>query len=126
MNFIYPAICHFENGGYWYEFPDLPGCFSQGDSEREIVENAEESLKGYLITVLEQGKELPKASSIFDHKVRGKSFVTYIDSGIAESHRYVRKNVTLPEWLDKKAEKASINFSQTLQEALCKKLGFRD
>ena len=105
------------------EFPDLPGCFSQGDSEREIVENAAESLGGYIITILEQGKELPKASSIFTHKVRGKSFVTYIDSGITESQRYVRKNVTLPEWLDKKAEKASINFSQTLQEALCQKLG---
>ena len=123
MNFVYPAICHFENGGYWCEFPDLPGCFSQGDSEREIVKNAEESLGGYLITILEQGKNLPKASSIFDHKVRGKNFVTYIDSGITESQRYVRKNVTLPEWLDKKAEKASINFSQTLQEALCQKLG---
>ena len=45
MNFIYPAICHFEDGGYWCEFPDLPGCFSQGDSEREIVENAAESLE---------------------------------------------------------------------------------
>lgn len=123
MKFIYPAICHYEDGGYWSEFPDLPGCFSQGDTEQEIIENSEESLEGYIITLLEHGEELPKPSSIFDHKVKGKSFVTYITSGITENQRYVRKNVTLPEWLAKKAEKAAINFSQTLQEALCVKLG---
>ena len=54
-----------------------------------------------------------------------KSFTTLIT---AEPLRYVkdsktvRKNVTVPEWLVKKAEKAQINFSETLIEALFKKL----
>ncbi|MDO8684650.1 MAG: hypothetical protein Q7N50_14385, partial [Armatimonadota bacterium] len=37
--------------------------------------------------------------------------------------RYVRKNLTIPEWLDKRASEAGINFSQVLQEALKDRLG---
>lgn len=34
----------------------------------------------------------------------------------------VRKNVTIPEWLNNRAEKMGVNFSRTLQEALLKKI----
>ncbi len=123
MKFTYPAICHFEDNGYWCEFPDLEGCFSQGDSEKEIVENAQEALEGYLVTTLEEGKKLTKASDIRNLKVKGKDFLTYISCDIEGIGKSVRKNVTLPFWLDRLAEKARINFSQTLQESLIQKLG---
>lgn len=42
----YPAIFHFENGGYWAEFPDLPGCFSQGESIDEAASEASAAFKG--------------------------------------------------------------------------------
>ena len=35
----------------------------------------------------------------------------------------VRRNVTLPNWLDFEAEKEGINFSKVLQEALKQRLG---
>lgn len=120
---IYPAICHFEDGGYWCEFPDLKGCFSQGDTETDIVENAKEALDCYLESYLEKDEPLPKASRITDIKTSGKDFATYIECDISSTGKSVRKNVTLPEWLCKRAEKAAINFSQTLQESLYKKLG---
>jgi predicted RNase H-like HicB family nuclease len=123
MNIVYPAICHFEDGGYWCEFPDLEGCFSQGDTELEIVGNARESLEGYVISLLERGCELPKASAITGLHAEDGGFTTYISCDISGSGKFVRKNVTLPEWLSVRAEKASINFSQTLQESLFKKLG---
>lgn len=123
MKFTYPAICHFEDDGYWCEFPDLEGCFSQGTSEREIVENAQEALEGYLVSILENGKKLSKPSNITDLKAEGKDFLTYISCDIDGVGKSIRKNVTLPFWLDRLAEKASINFSQTLQESLIQKLG---
>lgn len=123
MKFTYPAICHFEDNGYWCEFPDLEGCFSQGDSEKEIVENAQEALEGYLVTTLEEGKNITKPSNIKELKAKGKDFLTYISCDIEGVGKSVRKNVTLPFWLDRLAEKARINFSQTLQESLIQKLG---
>lgn len=122
MNIVYPAICHFEDGGYWCEFPDLDGCFSQGDTEIEIVENAKESLEGFVISLLERGESLPKASAITKFHADGSDFLTYISCDISNSGKFVRKNVTIPEWLSVRAEKAAINFSQTLQESLIKKL----
>ena len=123
MKFTYPAICHYEEGGYWCEFPDLEGCFSQGDTEREIVENAQEALEGFLISELEAGNKVSKPSKITDLNVKGKDFLTYVSCDVEGIGKSVRKNVTLPAWLDRLAEKAAINFSQTLQESLMQKLG---
>ena len=39
---------HREGDHYWGEFPDLPGCFTQGDSKEELIEHAREALSLYL------------------------------------------------------------------------------
>ncbi|MEE3314831.1 MAG: type II toxin-antitoxin system HicB family antitoxin [Treponema sp.] len=83
MNIVYPAICHFEDGGYWCEFPDLEGCFSQGDTELEIVGNAKEALEGYVVSILERGGELPKASAITGLHASGGDFTTYISYDVS-------------------------------------------
>ena len=46
----YPAVFHVSEdvGGYWVEFPDLPGCFSQGDTIEESLEHSKEALGLYL------------------------------------------------------------------------------
>ncbi len=31
-------------GGYWAEFPELPGCFTQGETLEEIRERAQEAV----------------------------------------------------------------------------------
>ena len=33
----YPAIFHKEDGSYWVEFPDLPGCQTVGESIGEVI-----------------------------------------------------------------------------------------
>lgn len=123
MNITYPALCHFEDGGYWCEFPDLEGCFSQGDTIQEILDNAREALECHTEHFLENGTELPKASLITDLHAEGKDFLTYISCAVPQGKRSVKKTLTIPEWLNDRAEKAGINFSQTLQESLIAKLG---
>ena len=123
MNITYPVLCHYEDGGYWCEFPDLQNCFSQGDSVQEILDNAKEALELYLEVELEEHGKLPPASDITSLHAEGKDFLTYISADLADLGKYVRKNVTIPDWLCRRAEKAAINFSQTLQESLLQKLG---
>jgi post-segregation antitoxin (ccd killing protein) len=43
----------------------------------------------------------------------------------ANDMRTVRKNLTLPSWLNERAEKAGINFSKALQDTLKEQLGQR-
>ena len=38
-------------------------------------------------------------------------------------NKMVRKNVTIPSWLNKAAEREKINVSKVLQEALMEKVG---
>ncbi|MHA1169289.1 MAG: type II toxin-antitoxin system HicB family antitoxin [Candidatus Hodarchaeales archaeon] len=37
-----------ENGGFWIKVPQLPGCYSQAESEDDVHANALEAINGYL------------------------------------------------------------------------------
>ena len=37
-----------EESGYWGECPELPGCFSQGDTKEELAEHMKEAIALYL------------------------------------------------------------------------------
>ncbi len=41
------AIRH-EDGGYWAEVPELPGCFAAGDSFDELLKSLLEGIQVYL------------------------------------------------------------------------------
>ena len=41
-------IVHKEKDGYWAEVPALKGCFTQGDTVEEIVENIKEAITAWL------------------------------------------------------------------------------
>ena len=46
----YPVILHSdtEDGGYWVECPDIPGCASQGDTIEEALTMIKDAIKGCL------------------------------------------------------------------------------
>lgn len=48
-----------EDGGYWVECPELPGCSSQGDSVEEALDMIKDAIKGHL----EIEEELKKETS---------------------------------------------------------------
>jgi predicted RNase H-like HicB family nuclease len=44
------AIIHeAEEGGFWAEVPALPGCFTQGESLKELEANIHEAIEGWLL-----------------------------------------------------------------------------
>lgn len=46
-----------EDGGYWVECPELPGCSSQGDSVEEALDMIKDAIKGHLEVEEELKKE---------------------------------------------------------------------
>jgi antitoxin HicB len=56
----YQAKLHKEGSGYWVEFPDLPGCFTQGDSREEALEHAREALSLWLEDARDPQWEIPE------------------------------------------------------------------
>lgn len=51
-----------EGGGYLVEYPDVPGCMSDGKTIEEAIANGREALRDCLEVFKELGRKLPKAS----------------------------------------------------------------
>lgn len=63
----YTIVVHQEpEGGFWAEAPALPGCYSQGDTLPELVENMREAINGVLAVMLEQGSQPERNIQILD------------------------------------------------------------
>lgn len=130
MKLIYPANFHYEeDGGYSVEIPDLLGCVTQGNNLEEAMEMAQDAALGWILTSIEDEEEIPTPSNIQNIKIeREKGFVTLLLLDIDKytekygTKKSIKKTLTIPEWLNKRAEKIGVNFSQTLQEALLNKI----
>ena len=49
-----------EGGGYLVEYPDIPGCMSDGDTIEEAITNGREALRNCLEVFKESGRKIPK------------------------------------------------------------------
>lgn len=129
MKYVYPAVFTPEdNGMYSIDFPDLEGCYTCGDTLEDGIEMAEDALALVLYGYEKEGRVIPIPSERTQIKVKGKEFVNYIACDTLAyrkmyNNRSVKKTLSIPEWLNEAANKAGINFSQVLQEALIKKIG---
>ena len=122
----YPAIFHYENNGYWVEIPDVDGFVTQGDTVEEAFLMAREAL-GLCLEDLEKYPEASDMAEIMQCKKEDKDFVTMVMIDMVDYQnskaQSVKKTLTLPAWINELALKNNINFSETLKEALLKKLG---
>ncbi len=106
----YPIVLHTDNGvSYGVTVPDVPGCFSAGDTFDEALEMAEEAIFSHLELLLEDGEDIPIASPISVHKdnpdyADGVWAVANIDITplLGKSEKI---NVTLPHLLITKIDK---------------------
>lgn len=85
--------------------PDIPGCFSAGDTLEEAYENAKQAIVFHLEGLIEDGEEIPQPTSIDNHR-HNPDFTDYgMFFGIVEvdlSHlmgKTEKINVTLPSRL---------------------------
>jgi predicted RNase H-like HicB family nuclease len=66
----FPIVLHTDDGArFGVTVPDLPGCFSAGDSFDEAVESAKEAIALHLEGMTEDGEAIPAARSIAEHRV---------------------------------------------------------
>ncbi len=125
MKEAYPIIISKEKDGYYVFIPDFD-IATQGTGVVDAIEMARGPIGLMGIDMEDEGKELPKPNSA---KIRPgeNDIVTLVDVDFAEyrkkvDNRAVKKNCTIPYWLNVEAEKAGINFSKALQEILMEKL----
>ena len=128
--YVYPAIfTPEESGGYSIRFPDIENCFTCGDNLTEAMEMANDALCLTLYDMEQDSKQIPAASTAAGAQqlAAAGEFVTLIACDTIAYRKFfdnkaVKKTLSIPSWLNDMAERAGINFSGTLQEALKQQL----
>lgn len=113
----------------------IPGI--EGMTEGKNIADAIAMAKDYICNALfdKKDSEIPAAKKIDEIDLKsspfydcGKSFVSLVDVDLKsfrqrEKSKSVRRNITLPQWLDDMASEANLNVSAIAQGALKKELG---
>ena len=86
-NRIYPAIFHKEDNAIWVEFPDLPGCLTQGDTMEKAFKMAQEALALWL----DGANNIPVATAIDKIKAEKDAVVMFVCEGSAEGIVQLKK-----------------------------------
>ncbi len=127
MSKVYPIILTKTKQGFVVYVPDF-NINTQGKDYAEAILMARDAIGLMGIDMQDNGEELPVPSEL-DTVSRNneEDVITLVDVDFTEYRRKndmktVRRNVSLPAWLDLEAEKAGINVSALLQKALKKEL----
>lgn len=120
--YYYPAIFTKEDIGFSVRFPDLPGCYTEGDSIEEAYKMSTEAI-GLYVQNEEGSFVFPKASAPNEIELEKDEFLMLIEFDLMEYMKYtsnkaVKKTLTIPSWLNNLAEQNNVNFSNVLQNAL--------
>lgn len=98
---------------------------TQGDDLVDAIEMARDAISIVGIDMEDDGEKLPDASTLADVQAKAPehSIVSLVDVDFSayrkkNDMRAVKKNCTIPSWLSYEAERAGINFSEVLQNAL--------
>lgn len=52
-----------DGGGFLIEYPDLPGCHSDGDTPEQAIVNGRDAVRSYLASCRKHGDPIPKPNS---------------------------------------------------------------
>lgn len=129
MKRVYPVILTPVDTGYVVYVPDLE-INTEGRDLPDAIYMARDAIGLWGITEEDLGRSIPEPSTELP-KVSGDEIVTLVDIDFdayrkAHDNRTVRKNLTIPSWLNDLAEKNHVNFSQLLQTALKEYLGVKE
>lgn len=116
-----------EEGGFIVNIPSF-NIGTQGEDITECIAMARDAIGLMGIDMEDEDKDIPEPIAIDKAILKDNDITTFVDVDFAayrEDIKAVKKNCTIPGWLNKKAEKAGVNFSKVLQDALIELLNVK-
>lgn len=125
MRKAYKIVLTPADQGFMVTVPDFD-CNTQGEDIADALYMARDVIGVMGITLQDMGKEIPEPDSA-DFTAATEDIVTYVDVDFTEyrkraENKKVKKTLSIPSWLNEKAEAEHINFSRVLEEALISRL----
>ena len=121
MKYVYPAILYRDDDKVGVTIPDLPGCHTFGDDMADALLMAKDAAEMWLWDAENNSEAIPKASETLNICINQTLTLIAADTDNwrrENDTRAVKKTLSIPSWLNVKAEKANAPFSQILQEGL--------
>ena len=128
MRTAYPIIITENKGMHIVTIPDFD-INTEGENMADAMYMARDAIGMIGISMLDDNEALPLPTALGDViEAKETDIVTLVDIDFDEyrrkhDNRVVKKNCTLPSWLNELAIENNINFSQVLQEGIRSKLG---
>ena len=114
----YPVVIHKDpDSDYGVTIPDLPGCFSAGETFEDALENAQEAILAHIEGLLLDNDPVPSPTLIekLRNNIPGKdpiwAIVSVDLSTLSESTR--RINITIPERILSKIDSSAKNEGES-------------
>ena len=114
----FPIVIHKDaDSGYGVTVPDLPGCFSAGDTIDEAIESAREAIACHIEGLLMDGEPIParaslEAPQVNDDLREGVWAIVAVDVSKLSS-KTTRINITLPERVLAIVDQAAVREGQS-------------
>ena len=126
MKYVYPVIFTVEGEAILVSVPDLPGLHTFGNSLADALYMAQDAIEMWLWDAENKGEIIPQASSQKEIDKMCKSPKQSVSLVAVDTDEYrklndtraVKKTLSIPAWLNHKAEMANAPFSQILQQGL--------
>lgn len=129
MKTVYPVIFEKDDTDkipYYVYVPDFDAS-TQGTDLADAIDMAADLISLICVQKEDEGKEIPVPSEFEDVLIKKGQIKTLVSVDF-EAYRKkietkaVKKTLSVPSWLNVQAEKAGINFSAVLQNALKREL----
>jgi predicted RNase H-like HicB family nuclease len=129
LKYVYPAILYPDDGKIGVTVPDLPGCHTYGNDKADALFMAKDAIEIWLWYAESNAVPIPSASETLSLEPGETLTLIAADTDEyrkANDTRAVKKTLSVPSWLNYRAEKANAPFSQILQQGLKEYLRISD
>lgn len=131
MKMCYPIILtKMDEGGYLVYVPDMQ-INTTGTDVSNALEMAKDAIELCGVGYEDEKLPIPQPSELSAVKAKNGELLLAVNVDFEAyrrmlDNRSVKKNCTLPSWMNERAEKAGLNFSAALQRAIREELGIED
>ena len=127
MKYVYPALMKKEGKGFSVYFPDIEEAVTCGDDLYDAIIMGRDVLCIALFDREIENRPIPEPTR--NPKCPKDTIVTYIECDTQfyrdfEASKPVKKTLNVQSWINKEATARGVNFTEVLNEALKKKLGY--
>ena len=125
MNYVIAIEPGDKKHAFGVAVPDLPGCFSAGDTLDEAITNAREAIELWLETVIDDGLPVPAPEPLSKHQA-DPAFAGWIWAVVAVdlaslSDKVERINITLPARVLRRIDQAAKQAGETRSAYLARR-----